>query len=152
MHKINSQGNNMKYYPRVGVGVLIFNKQHEILLGKRAGSHGAHTWCNPGGHLEYGESFAACAIREVKEETNIIIVDPVLVGITNDIFSDENKHYISIFMQADYPPNQPLVNLEPHKTTEFQWFSLDNLPKQLFLPFANLLKQQPLLLFKKTAH
>lgn len=62
--------------PAVGVGVLIFNDKKQMLLGKRKGSHGAGTWCNPGGHLEFGESFEQCAIREVEEETGLKIVDP----------------------------------------------------------------------------
>jgi 8-oxo-dGTP diphosphatase len=27
--------------PRVGVGVFVFNKERQIILGKRKGSHGA---------------------------------------------------------------------------------------------------------------
>ena len=39
--------------------------------------------CFPGGHIEIGESFTACAIREIKEETGLDINNPVLCGIVN---------------------------------------------------------------------
>jgi len=42
--------------PKVGVGVLVFNDEGKILLGRRINSHGAQTGGPPGGRLEYGES------------------------------------------------------------------------------------------------
>ena len=58
--------------PKVGIGVMIF-KDDKILLGKRKGSHGEDEYAFPGGHLEYMESFAGCARREVSEECGIEI-------------------------------------------------------------------------------
>ena len=53
---------------RVGVGVFVW-RDGRFIMGQRLGSHGANTWSVPGGHLEFGESWEDCAIREVKEET-----------------------------------------------------------------------------------
>jgi 8-oxo-dGTP diphosphatase len=58
--------------PRVGIGVIVM-KAGKVLLGKRMGSHGAGEYAWPGGHLEYMESFAECAAREVMEETGMQI-------------------------------------------------------------------------------
>jgi len=58
-------------YPRVGLGVLIFNERNQLLLGQRLNSHGADSWGPPGGHLEFGETFEEGAIKEVAEETGI---------------------------------------------------------------------------------
>jgi hypothetical protein len=55
---------------KVGVGVLIFNDKKQLLPGLRKSAHGNGTWCPPGGHLEYGESFEAAGVRETREETN----------------------------------------------------------------------------------
>jgi len=51
----------------------------------------------PGGHLEYGESFAECARREVLEETGLEVGNFKFLVATNDVFS-EGKHYITIFV------------------------------------------------------
>jgi 8-oxo-dGTP diphosphatase len=53
----------------------------------------------PGGHLEYGESFADCAKREVLEETGLEIGEVKFLVATNDVFG-EGKHYITIFVTA----------------------------------------------------
>ena len=80
---------------RVGVAVIIM-RQNTILLGERIGSHGANTWATPGGHLEFGESVEQCAIREVFEETGLNVSKITKLDFTNDIFSAENKHYITL--------------------------------------------------------
>jgi 8-oxo-dGTP diphosphatase len=64
-----------KKRPLVGIGVLVFNDLNQLLLGKRKDSHGVGDFCNPGGHLEHGESFEECAVREVREEAGFEISD-----------------------------------------------------------------------------
>lgn len=128
----------MEPLTRVGLGILIFNNHNQILLGKRKNSHGLSTWGPPGGHLEFGESFETCAKRETKEETGLIIDNPTFLAITNDFFSKENKHYVSVFMKADLTNNQEVKNLEPHKVEDWHWFFLENLPDNLFLPLKQL--------------
>lgn len=51
----------------------------------------------PGGHLEYGESFAETAAREVLEETGLEVGDIKFLTATNDVFG-EGKHYVTIFV------------------------------------------------------
>jgi 8-oxo-dGTP diphosphatase len=51
----------------------------------------------PGGHLEYGESFAECAKREVLEETGLEVGNIKFLVATNDVFG-EGKHYVTIFV------------------------------------------------------
>ena len=50
-------------HPKVGLGVIIVNKDGNILIGKRKGSH-AQKYSIPGGHLEIGETFEQGTIRE----------------------------------------------------------------------------------------
>ena len=77
--------------PKVGLGVYILNEKSELLLLRRKGAHGESTWCAPGGHLEFGESFEACAKREAKEESDLDIEHPRVVVVTNDIFLEEEN-------------------------------------------------------------
>lgn len=125
--------------PQVGIGVLIFNGD-QILLGKRLTKHGSNMWSPPGGHLEFGETFSECAIREVQEEAGIVIHDPQMAGVTNDVFEETGKHYVTIFMRAEYDGKQAIQNLEPEKLLAWEWFALSKLPEHLFLPLQNFLR------------
>jgi 8-oxo-dGTP diphosphatase len=126
--------------PKVGVGVIVL-KDGKVLLGKRKNAHGEGSWSFPGGHLEFKESFEACASREVMEETGIKIKNIRLGTVTNDIFEKEGKHYITIFMVCDYDSGT-VKNMEPEKCERWEWFSWDKMPKPLFVPIENLLKQK----------
>ena len=128
--------------PRVGMGVLVINKNNQILLGKRKAKHGLSTWGTPGGHLEFMETFEDCAIREVLEETGLRILNPEFFALTNDFFCNDNKHYVSIFMKAIYQEGQEVQNIEPHNFEKWQWFYINELPSDLFWPLKQLVNDR----------
>ncbi|MBI4017953.1 MAG: NUDIX domain-containing protein, partial [Candidatus Aenigmarchaeota archaeon] len=119
-------------FPHVGIGVIIV-RDGKILLGKRKNAHGEGTHQFPGGHLEFGESWEDCARREVMEETGLHVKKVRFATATNDVFSKENKHYITIFMLAEPEDGEPKV-MEPEKCEEWKWVSWNYMPRPLFLP------------------
>lgn len=123
---------------RVGVAAVVL-RDGRVLLGERIGSHGAHTWATPGGHLELGESIEECAKRETFEETGLVVNSFQNLGFTNDIFEKENKHYVTLFVVTSCSIGEPQI-IEPEKCKQWKWFNLDELPEPLFLPLTNLLK------------
>ncbi len=125
--------------PSVGIAVLI-RREGKVLLGLRRNAHGDGTWAAPGGHLEFGEGFEECAHREVLEETGLEIAHLHQGIVTNDVFEDEDKHYITIIMIADYIEGEPTV-LEPEKCESWQWFRWNELPDNLFLPLQNAMQE-----------
>jgi 8-oxo-dGTP diphosphatase len=130
---------NRKCRPEIGVGVCLI-KDGKVLLGKRTNAHGDGSWSFPGGHLEMYETWENCAEREVLEETDLKIKNTRFADVTNDIFPEEEKHYITLFIIADYDSGQ-LKTMEPEKCSEWNWFSWGKLPQPLFLPIRNLIKQ-----------
>jgi 8-oxo-dGTP diphosphatase len=125
----------------VGVAVLV-RRGDQVLLTHRKGSHGAGTWAPPGGHLDMGESFEDCAIREVREETGVTISEPRFLAVTNDIFVDEGRHYATIWLEAQVESGieagEARIN-SPREMSELGWFDWDNLPLPRFLPLENYL-------------
>ena len=128
----------MERSPKVGIGVMVI-KDGKMLLGKRKNAHGEGTWSYPGGHLEFGESWEACSKREVLEETGIQIKNLRFGMVTNDVFEKEHKHYITIFIVADFDAGD-LKLMEPHKCEQWDWFEWGQFPEPLFLPIINQLK------------
>lgn len=122
----------------VGVGAILVS-EGEVLLMRRAQPHGQGTWSTPGGYLEPGESFEACARREALEETGLGLEDPAFLALTNDVF-DDGRHFLTVWMVgrarrrrgADVEPNEEVA--------EIGWFRPDALPSPLFTPFENLVR------------
>jgi 8-oxo-dGTP diphosphatase len=129
----------MKKRPLVGVAVVVI-KDGRILLGKRKNTHGEGTWALPGGHLEFNESIEDCAAREVFEETGIRIKNLRYGPYTNDIFDKEGKHYVTLFMVADFDSGKPTVK-EPQKCEIWEWHPWPPDVRPYFLPLKNLLEQ-----------
>ena len=132
-------GNNkIKLPPRIGIGVILVNEKGQMLLGRRTSGHGFDTWGNPGGHLEFGESFEACAMREVREEIGVEISEPSFLALTSEVYESTQKHYVSVFMVGFLSSTAPIINREPHKTEEWVWVDMKNPPAPLFPPIQNL--------------
>jgi 8-oxo-dGTP diphosphatase len=123
---------------RVGVAVII-QREGRVLLGlRRSSSHGDGAWQFPGGHLEWGESVAACAVREAREETGLDVQVTGFGPFTNDIFHHDGKHYVTLFVLAQAPQGEP-QRCEPDKCERWEWFAWNALPAPLFLPVEHLL-------------
>jgi 8-oxo-dGTP diphosphatase len=118
--------------PRIGIGVIIQNPDGKILVAKRKGSHAPY-YSIPGGHLETGETFEECAIREVKEEHGITIKLPKVIAVANNLetYRNEGLHYISIILLAGSFSGKPMIN-EPDKCEEILWVDPTDLPQPHF--------------------
>lgn len=121
---------------RVGVGVFVV-RAGKVLLGRRRGSHGAGSWALPGGHLEFGESPADCARRELLEESGLICSSFQHGPFTSDVFAAEGRHYVTLFVIAQGVQGEPQV-CEPDKCAGWAWFAWDALPHPLFPPLQSL--------------
>lgn len=129
----------MDHRPKVGVGVIIWH-ENKVLMQERIGAHGEGTWSFPGGHLEFGEALEACAARETEEEVGVCLGAPRVVSVTNDVFEDEGKHYITVFVQGHLESGVPRV-AESHRARRVGWFAWEDMPRPLFLPVENLVRQ-----------
>lgn len=134
-----------------GFGVMLL-KDDKVLLGQRhvdpakADSlmNGEGTWTMPGGKLDFGESFEVGAVRELREETGIVIQESDLevISLSNDIVP--TAHFVTIGLLCKLEPGgdiyeqEPQV-MEPDEITQWKWFTLDELPTPLFKPSEKVL-------------
>jgi len=118
--------------PAVGVAIFMWNENQQFILGKRKGAHAAGTWALPGGHVEAGESLETCCIREAKEETGLDIDHVQPMTFTNDIFPEDDKHYVTLYFMARVVGGE-LKTREEDKCEGWKLFTLDDeMPTPLF--------------------
>ena len=118
---------------RVGVGAIVRRADGALLMVRRRGVHGDGTWATPGGHLDFGETPEACALRETLEETGVVARDPRLVATTNDVLHEDGRHYVTLWVTATHESGEG----QPHALHELdavRWYSPDALPEPRFGP------------------
>ena len=131
----------------VGIGILIFNSNKEILLllrnsdPKKADSNMRleGTYTLPSGNINYNESFEDAAIRKTKEESNLDIKkeDLNLVSIADD--KNEYAHYVTIGMIANKYSGEVMLK-DSEEFVSYDWFDIDNLPSNLCEPSRKIIK------------
>jgi 8-oxo-dGTP diphosphatase len=128
----------MSQEPKVGTAILV-TRENRVLLMKRKGPHGAGTWSPPGGHMDFGETPEGCAVREAREEMGLELVEVHFRAVTNDVFEESGKHYITLWMEAGSFSGEPVIASE-QEVEQIGWFAWDSLPQPLFLPLENFVK------------
>lgn len=127
--------------PKVGVAVIV-QRGSTILLGKRKSQHAYGYFAPPGGHLEFGETFEQCALRELEEETGILATKADQLAVFNTIYYREEKHYVVVFMLLKMPEGQEPQVMEPDKCSGWEFYNLDQLPSPLMPGFKMLIDER----------
>lgn len=124
----------------VAAGGIVTNEKDELLLIYRYSK-----WYLPKGHVEAGESFEYCALREVKEETglkNIRIAR--FIGTTQHEYFDKylhedavkNTHWFSMKGSKD----DTLVPLTVEGIQLIKWVAINELPSYLKNSYENIIE------------
>jgi ADP-ribose pyrophosphatase YjhB (NUDIX family) len=111
--------------PKVAVGAVVYNDQHEILLVQRADSG---IWLYPTGWADVGYSASEIAVKEVREETGIecrperliALLDGLRLGFTSVPL------YSLVFLCRAHGGD---LEAHPLETRGVGWFPEDDLPQ-----------------------
>lgn len=118
-------------HPGIPTGVhVLLERDGRVLLMRRAGTgffDGLYSL--PGGHVEEGESLAATAVREMREELGIELAGAGLttLGVVHRR-SDTNR--IDFFLRAADWSGEPVI-AEPDKCDALVWCARDALPEAI---------------------
>ena len=114
--------------PLVGSDVFVLDEKERLLLIRRADND---LWALPGGCNDLGETPAACAVRECREESGLEVELISLMGVWSST-SYEYVHYpwkenefCHLMFEAKVIGGEIKISEE---TKEVAWFSQDDLP------------------------
>ncbi|NEY31771.1 NUDIX domain-containing protein [Streptomyces sp. PRKS01-65] len=120
-----SAGHQLLWLP--GVTALVFDDQGRVLLNRRSDTR---RWSVIGGIPEPGEQPAACAVREVYEETAVrcAVERVVLVQALSPVTYDNGDvcQYMDITFRCRALEGEARVNDD--ESLEVGWFAVDALP------------------------
>lgn len=115
-----------------GTCLLVFNENNEVLMQLRS-DYGK--WDFPGGAMELGESFEETAIRELKEETNLVADELKMIKVlsgkdTYREYPNGDKVYdiTAIFVIKKY---HGTLKVNDGESKALQFFSLNHLPENM---------------------
>ena len=90
--------------PGIGAGAVVWRGE-EVLLIRRGKAPRLGQWSIPGGHVEWGETAAEAAVREVLEETGCAVEIACLCDVVDWI--DGGHHMILIDFTARWLAGEP---------------------------------------------
>lgn len=124
-----------------GVALIVYDKDGNVLMGKRKGSHGAGTFSLIGGWMRHGESFLDTAIREAREEADITISRVRVAHAMSTVFPDSDVHSVTVVLSVDSPDWSGVPKaMEPDKLDgDWNWYDIHCLPTPLFKPLEGFL-------------
>ena len=137
-----------KFQVYSAVYLIIFNKDNQILLSKRASTGFMDGYYGlPSGHLEEGETISEALVRESREEINITPINFEFVRVNHRKATTENKRdYIDFyFMTNDYEGE--VQNLELDKCAELKWFDVNELPENIIPYIKDVLQPSDIVKF-----
>ena len=141
---------NLKDLPyRNGVGIMIFNDQKKIFVGKRIDNQEA--WQMPQGGVDKDEKYETAAKRELFEETGIQSVR-IVQSSKQEFTYDLPNHLLGKIWKGKYkgqkqkwflmkflgPDSEININQKYPEFNEWKWVDLDELPR-LIVPFKKKL-------------
>lgn len=104
------------------VHVLVFNSRGEIFLQRRSMLKDTHpgVWdSSASGHLDCGEDYDACALREVREELGVTLTAASERILKIDACEQTGQEFVWVYRTRHEGP----FELHPEEISEGGWFS-----------------------------
>ncbi len=122
-------------FATLGVKALIIDVSGRVLLVEHTYIEG---WHLPGGGVAIGESPKTAVIREIMEETGLVVMgEPELFSVyTHKTYGASDYPILYVVRQFSIQPKQPCAEIK-----QIAWFTLDQLPPTITASTRERLKE-----------
>ncbi|RKN82027.1 NUDIX hydrolase [Paenibacillus ginsengarvi] len=118
---------------RVRVTCICIRDGKIVLMKKLVPSYVTYNQLTPpGGGVEFQETLEQACIREMDEETGLIVRNPQMTGVETSMSRRDGAHTVTFYFVTDEVNGELLVK-EPHKHIPY-WVELDELPSHASVP------------------
>ena len=121
-----------KRHQNIPASYLTLFRDNKVLLLRRFNTgYEDGNYSMVAGHVDSGETFTQCIIREAEEEAGILLKpeDLQVVHVMHrNSGATENNERVDVFFIAEKWDGE-IINKEPHKCDDLSWFDLDNIPE-----------------------
>lgn len=111
----------------LGARAIVLNGEGQVLLVKHTYQRDSY-WYLPGGGVKKEESAKAAVIRELKEETGLVVApdEPLLFGIYHHTYLGVNDYPV-IYIVKNYSS----TSAQSPEIEQMGWFDYDKLPEMV---------------------
>jgi 8-oxo-dGTP diphosphatase len=85
--------------PAPAVAVLVVDEDRFLLCRRRSSAFAGGKWCLPCGYVEYDEDYLTAAVREVQEETGLVVEITAILSVASN-FLAPNVHTVVTVLLA----------------------------------------------------
>ncbi|PTQ74566.1 NUDIX hydrolase [Celeribacter persicus] len=97
--------------PKLAV-LAVCQRDGKFLMVERGKDPARGTWGFPGGHVEFGETLAEAAARELEEETGVIAEAGAVIDHVELIFREGDRvahHFLLVAVSCRYIAGEPVA-------------------------------------------
>ena len=121
-------------YPRPAVTadcvVVTREKEPKVLLIQRGNEPFKGCWAFPGGFMDMDETTEQCAIRELEEETGLVLSELQQIGAYSKVDRDPRGRTISVAYLVRI--DKPIAVIAQDDAAKAEWWPLSALPPLAF--------------------
>ena len=109
--------------PELAVGAIVV-RENALLMVRRAQAPALGRWSVPGGRVEHGEMLTDALIREVHEETGLVVEPGELAGWVERVGEGHHFVILDFFAQVASSSDAPIPGDDADRA---EWVPLDQL-------------------------
>jgi len=128
--------------------VAVFDSKGDVLVLRRSGTDTwrPYHWNFPGGRVDPGETIRGAAVREVREESGIILSERKVYYLFS--FKPDEGQQVHVFYAV--LPRKPRISFDDGEHDRFLWTPINNLPSPVIPRFSFVSEQVALQLLDRS--